>query len=77
MTISNLSVFAIVCQHFINDVHVETLVDMANTLAPYAERLVELNATAEEWEVGSIIIHDYCGLSTNDEFFVPQLSYNS
>jgi len=74
MTISNHSVFAIVCRHFIGDVNQETLVDMANTLAPFAESLTKLHDTEEPHIVAATILHDYCGLSKDDPHFLPRLT---
>ena len=74
MTISNQSVFAIVCRHFIGDVNEEVLIDMANTLAPFAESLTKLHDTEEPHIVAATILHDYRGLSKGDAHFLPRLT---
>lgn len=74
--ISNKSVFAIVCRHFISDYSLTQIEDITETLLPFAEKLVNLNEENKNAPhiVAATILHDYRGLKANDPFFLPRLS---
>ena len=53
--------------------------DIAETLEPYAEKLIELHELLlfkdeQTTTVRDTIMHDYNGLKSKDENFIPQLS---
>jgi len=51
--------------------------DIAETLEPYSEKLIELHElfkNADKGLVKTTILHDYNGLKSKDEDFCPRLS---
>ena len=54
-----------------------TIWDITQTLEPYAEKLIELHELFKNEQstiVRDTIMHDYNGLKSKDENFIPRLS---